>query len=61
MIKTLLAGAAIGYFGKKFYDEGKLDPYIARAKDKFDELSAKSADARAPRGTGADDQPNMAF
>jgi hypothetical protein len=61
MIKTLLAGAAIGYFGKKLYDEGKLDHYIAMAKDKVDEFSGTRTGTGAPRGVGADDQPNMAF
>ncbi|MCW2338620.1 hypothetical protein M2337_002853 [Sphingobium sp. B2D3A] len=61
MMKTLLAGAAIGYFGKKLYDEGKLDPYIARAKSTLAELSPEQADTRAPRGVGQDEQPNMAF
>jgi hypothetical protein len=37
MIKRLLIGAVLGVLGKKFYDEGKLDPYIAKAKAKFDE------------------------
>ncbi len=37
MIKRLLIGAALGFFGKKLYDERKLDPYIVKAKAKFDQ------------------------
>ena len=37
MIKRLLIGAALGVFGKKLYDEGKLDPYIEKAKEKLAE------------------------
>ena len=37
MIKRLLVGAALGVFGKKLYDEGKLDPYIEKAKQKLAE------------------------
>lgn len=51
MIKRLLIGAALGVFGKKLYDEGKLDPYIAKAKAKLDEqgLTGKGAAAAPPK------------
>jgi hypothetical protein len=56
MIKTLLAGAALGYFGRKLYEEGKLDPLIAKAKSKLDEkisdLSGRSANPPSPAATG---------
>ena len=50
MIKRLLIGAVLGFVGKKFYDEGKLDPYIAKAKAKLDEqgLTAKPASQDTP-------------
>ncbi len=35
MLKTLLAGAVLGYFGKKLYDGGKLQPYIAKARTRL--------------------------
>jgi hypothetical protein len=41
MLKTLITGAALGYLGKKLYDEGSLDPYISRAKEKLAELRAE--------------------
>ncbi len=37
MIKTLLTGAVLGIVGKKLYDEGKLDPFIAKVKAKAEE------------------------
>ncbi len=37
MIKILLIGAALGVLGKKLYDEGKLDPYMTKAKSRLDE------------------------
>ena len=37
MIKRLLIGVVLGVLGKKLYDDGKLDPYIAKAKSKLDE------------------------
>lgn len=56
MIKTLLAGAALGYFGRKLYEEGKLDPFLAKAKSRLDEklsgLSEPSATAPSPAATG---------
>ena len=47
MIKRLLVGAVLGILGKKFYDEGKLDPYIAKAKAKLDEQGLTSARSAA--------------
>jgi hypothetical protein len=32
MIKRLLTGIVLGYYGKKLLDDGKLDPLISRAK-----------------------------
>ena len=40
MIKRLLIGTVLGVLGKKFYDEGRLDPYIARARSELDKLGA---------------------
>ena len=52
MIKRLVIGAALGVLGKKLFDEGKLDPYIAKAKAKLDEHGATGQTARkAPAGT----------
>ena len=50
MIKRLLIGAAIGVFGKKLYDEGKLHPFIAKAKAKLDEsgLAPASSEPAKP-------------
>lgn|GEM_PF-2548766 len=62
MIKRLLVGAALGFLGKKLYDEGKLDPYIAKAKDKLDTFSASDPMAAARRSSKkADGQPDLAF
>lgn len=46
MIKRLLIGAVLGVLGKKLYDEGKLDPYIAKAKAKLDESGVTGASAK---------------
>jgi hypothetical protein len=46
MIRQLLVGAALGFIGKKLYDKGALDPYIARAKEAFDQ--AQAPDSKAP-------------
>lgn len=50
MIKTLLVGVALGYVGKKLYDEGKLDPYIAKAKDKLEQAVAGSGEPKGSAG-----------
>jgi len=52
MIKRFILGAALGAFGKKLYDEGRLDPYIARAKEKFSGLAADEA-GTVPRRSSA--------
>jgi hypothetical protein len=46
MIRKLLVGAALAFIGKKLYDKGALDPYIARAKEAFDQ--AQVSDSKAP-------------
>ena len=45
MIRNLLVGAALGFIGKKLYDNGTLDPYIVRAKGALDEFQASNAKA----------------
>lgn len=53
MLKTLLAGAVLGYLGKRLYDEGKLQPYIAKAKTRLglpqDETAPLSEPAKLSR------------
>jgi hypothetical protein len=46
MIRKLLAGAVLGFIGKKLYDKRALDPYIERAKEAFDQ--AQVSDSKAP-------------
>jgi hypothetical protein len=48
MINRLLVGAVLGVIGKKLYDEGKLDPYIARAKAKLEEQGLTAESATSP-------------
>lgn len=48
MIKRLLVGAALGVWGKKLYDEGRLDPYIAKAKSKVDSYAGTDTAAAGP-------------
>ena len=50
MIKTLLAGAVLGIVGKKLYDEGKLDPFIAKVKATAEEqgLTGETGKGAAP-------------
>jgi len=48
MIGKLLVGVALGFVGKKLYDEGKLDPYLNRAREKLDEFSKQDAPSDAP-------------
>ena len=50
MIKRMLIGAVLGFLGKKFYDEGKLDPYIAKAKAKLEEQGLTGARPAAAAG-----------
>ena len=57
MIKTLIVGAVLGYYGKKLYDEGKLDPYLAEAKDKLGLSELKEKAARK----GNASQPDLAL
>jgi hypothetical protein len=55
MIKRLLIGAVLGVVGKKLYDQGKLDPYIAKAKATLLEqgLTDKDTPIRRASETGA--------
>lgn len=46
MLKTLITGAALGYLGKKLYDEGTLDPYIARAREALNDYREKAGAAK---------------
>jgi hypothetical protein len=50
MIKRLLIGAVLGVIGKKMYDEGRLDPYIAKAKDKLGGQVSKTEGPPAASG-----------
>jgi hypothetical protein len=34
MIRTILVGAVLGFIGKKLYDNGSLDPLIAKASER---------------------------
>ena len=63
MLRTLLAGAALGFIGKKLYDEGKLDPYIAKAKGKLGDIAPDAVRAKAPDEAEdpASAQPVVAF
>lgn len=62
MIKGLLVGAAIGYFGKKLYDDGKLDPYLERARSKLEEAGGTAGSAvPAAAKKGGKGQPDLAF
>jgi hypothetical protein len=62
MLKTLLAGATLGYLGKKLYDEGKLDPYVEKAKSKLNALSGNSEPVIPPATKKAGKgQPDLAF
>lgn len=53
MIKRLVIGAALGVLGKKLYDEGRLDPYIAKAKEKVDGLAAAGGTTTATKAPTA--------
>ncbi|MBO9576411.1 MAG: hypothetical protein J7494_11775 [Sphingobium sp.] len=61
MIKTLIVGAALGFFSKKLYDEGKFDPYLSRMKETIDGIAQRRSSDAPPAGTGSADQPDMAF
>lgn len=62
MLKTLITGAALGYLGKKLYDEGSLDKYIALGKEKLAEYREKAAaenDIGAPGVHAVPGAPNV--
>lgn len=53
MIKTLLTGAALGFIGKKLYDEGKLDSAIDTAREKLRESFPQASGATASHAATA--------
>lgn len=61
MIRNLLIGAALGYVGKKLFDEGKLDPYIAQVKDKLAELNGARSPVPPSVAKEGKGQPDLAF
>lgn len=62
MIKTLVVGAALGVMGKKLYDQGKLDPWIDRAREGMANLTPErqsdaSRTTSAARATSVEAEP----
>lgn len=61
MIKRLLAGVALGYYGKKLHDEGKLDSLISGARDLLHGRSYSIQDAARKDPKASASQPDIAF
>lgn len=61
MIKRLLAGVALGYYGKKLHDEGKLDSLISGARDLLSGRSSSIQDAAHKDPKASKSQPDIAF
>lgn len=61
MIKRLLAGVALGYYGKKLHDEGKLDSLISGARDLLNGSNSSIRDAARRDPKASESQPDIAF
>lgn len=43
MLRTLIFGAIAGIVGKKLYESGAIDEFVADAKTRYQEISAERA------------------